>query len=1237
MKTGRNDKCPCGSDKKYKKCCIDKGNIQDREEDPIESFFEKYNSVDLLRCLSALSLDSRNHGKYMRLETLTSHILANPSDSVIEVPYSELKSYLDKNYSYDHNDDPPTNLFTDLVTFHGGDYIVFPGILEKGSYDLNMLLMAIFHYPDTSINQDFKKEVNDSVLALLTMSNVLASRIDLERYENYPSLEETEISFPIGARIDLLKNAITFSEEELIKRFDRIGVDVSVLDPFIIDPATDVVDQKYGEESDILKKPLIKTGEWYVVLQPTLLLTAISEKIKESAIKHKCLEEVNNAYYDTIWNDCKFHLRLLGFEQISLPNTISLPDRSLVCSIDSDKLAIVTFNNQDGINNVIEELKGLEAYNQYLDLNIYANWGMDRFMMEYESIAERTLTLGSYELEIIYKLQKSSALDIWNFAELYQENRRGMLGLPAMMFTVLDYFGLYKAKKDSFYMNDDPKSDFIMVLPGDSSDLIFDAIWRGDKHSISRFRDGRLTAVPVEKKDEYTPIYLNRNEYVGGKLSFALEGYNFPIWIEPITSPGDKQTTFLCFQLNDAIGYWLWQMTNHLKEKLSFIAEPLTIRYDFDKDAFTSIEYDVKRDKNLDEKWVVVNSVNEISITIPNELIPYLYGSENESDRSLCRAFLKGFNAILNAHGKPLIDVEALIEEVAPLGNKKKWFVLNLMENPLLDARGLNKHRYIQDYNTGKILDSIVPLLGDDCPNVGIVSNVKEKKDLLHKIVQKALFPQLLSEIKKYDYQILLSRLVPLNESLIKKREEDVLHTTTRIACFVEQQDHVIDIQKGMALVSETAVSVRGLIELVGTEQHLGDKKPSQTDIDELISLMAQNIKWGSIGDLVHFDTVDLEVSILESGRIGLDHGALDEIFKPFSLKKASERVTDSIKIFNANFKALSDDKPVQEVPNDNYMDTLNDNFVSDHNISLSRIYDLIAGIYYQSLENPQPYYLQTLSELRESVNRHAPDFEEEEFSAAIEYLSLRKRDSITKLPLGYDGFYDIMPWKYNRRLSLNRKPLVYIENENGEDQLLWGTKQVYSSANYLQEQLVSDRFRSFDGSKVKESLGVFAKKRGDNLVESTIKIIENKDILLFSELFIRPKGPLKNEIDIGDVDILIVDKANQTVFSVEGKSMSATRSMKEVVGELEKLFGSEGDSGWVGKHIRREDWLNENKDKVSQFVGLDITDYKIQSIFLTDEEMIAPHIPSISLPFPFITYYDIEELGYKALLNTIL
>src|ERR1700741_3237114 len=79
----RNSPCPCGSGKKYKRCCIDKpqptaamihrmfeeaAQRQDAEAKNAYKVFRKYPSTEVLKMLSLLQLQSGNHGKNVRLE-----------------------------------------------------------------------------------------------------------------------------------------------------------------------------------------------------------------------------------------------------------------------------------------------------------------------------------------------------------------------------------------------------------------------------------------------------------------------------------------------------------------------------------------------------------------------------------------------------------------------------------------------------------------------------------------------------------------------------------------------------------------------------------------------------------------------------------------------------------------------------------------------------------------------------------------------------------------------------------------------------------------------------------------------------------------------------------------------------------------------------------------------------------------------------------------------------------------
>lgn len=86
------------------------------------------------------------------------------------------------------------------------------------------------------------------------------------------------------------------------------------------------------------------------------------------------------------------------------------------------------------------------------------------------------------------------------------------------------------------------------------------------------------------------------------------------------------------------------------------------------------------------------------------------------------------------------------------------------------------------------------------------------------------------------------------------------------------------------------------------------------------------------------------------------------------------------------------------------------------------------------------------------------------------------------------------------------------------------------------------------------------------------------------------------------------------------------------MVSEVNKLFGSKSEKGWIDKHMEKHEWLVKNKQQLTKKYGIDVSDYEVRSFFVTDEDMLTPHLRIMNLPLPFITRYDLEKDGYKTL-----
>lgn len=113
-KVGRNDKCPCGSGKKFKKCCI--GKISNKIVSKKESISEfdklitSFNKVDLLKINAALQLLPINHGKNVRFEIFAKEVVVNSEDEKPNISYSSLITFFKNNFTSHYLEDPILSL-----------------------------------------------------------------------------------------------------------------------------------------------------------------------------------------------------------------------------------------------------------------------------------------------------------------------------------------------------------------------------------------------------------------------------------------------------------------------------------------------------------------------------------------------------------------------------------------------------------------------------------------------------------------------------------------------------------------------------------------------------------------------------------------------------------------------------------------------------------------------------------------------------------------------------------------------------------------------------------------------------------------------------------------------------------------------------------------------------------------------------------------------------------------------
>lgn len=1258
-KIGRNDKCPCGSGKKYKKCCIGKtGNVKSSTTSKAHPL-SKFNVNFLIDVFSSSYLFQNNHGKNIRLELLMRESLIHGIKDNGSANISDLKKVLNTHYEHHHFEDPPVNPFTKIITFFGGDYLILPGISEGGDFILSNMLGAIFHTKNKLPNT-FKSLVSQLSLLMLNISDRAIRDVGLNRYLE-ADIVNNEISvFKQEEAFDYI-NAISIVEDDFLELCEIYKIEKEIINLILLDIQDE--DLKTVEESKnpVIGKPLLAVDGGYKIISLGNFQIALLHAIIEMSISQNCLNELITIYTSVIWNNINVHLGYSDY--VRLENYKSIDNSELdiyeeFYRIDRDKIVYVSMQYDDGsnydisnpfgsqgknknaskiekhIDQVFKSLKTQFPDDKILSIQIFAGLGREYFRTYKQHDDVEVLAFPANYFDLIMNTREYESLDFWNYS---QAKKRFAETTRFSPFTdEIDLYAMFKDLDDCFYMNDDAQPDMMWVQLGYAKKFMQKVFEDEDSHSISREDDkGRIYKTPCIRIKGQENLYYSLGD-LGKRLTKVITGYKQPIWVESLDnlSKVPKEVKGIYIEFLDAISYWVWQITEHLSPALNNLDhKPITIKFDFkEKEKFHEIEFKFDREDGVENDFQIDVYGNLINIVIPHRILPYLHGEDNLGEQIIVRKLLKSFDRLLleriGASDLSEKYINEIISEVVDVKHKKKIYLLNTDNNLLLDPRGTNKVRYIQDYSINKLLDELVPKLIDKNIIDGNTKIIEEKDSFIRKMSSKVFLPDLISDLEKYDSNFLLEHLTRLNESLIYSRNKQILNTPTMIACFISKEKQISNLNETFKDIDRTSLPTRCLIEHIAACPGKGKIIPSQEDIDGLLAMMDEIINWGMIGDQVSYDLYDIKIDVLKSGRLGTDKNLSKEVFSPFSVSKSVETVSDAIENYQSNYDNLPVDNDKKK-----FTEKTEDAFEEHYGVTLTQLLQfthVLSRICFLKDPGCSVYYE---DELILEILKTLPELKKDKIIILLNHFSLFKRKHIMDIPEGMESF-DVYPWRYNRRLSLNLKPLIKVfDDKEKKYKYYMGPRQIIKSGQFLLYLFDSGKLRTAPDSKLSSLIGKNLSRKGDEFTNQVYDFLKEKslDIIIDKEVFINTKSQLKHVKDIGDIDVLVINKAKKSIYLLECKNTEAAKNIKQMVDEVNHLFGSDSKKGWIEKHNERYNWVKENKKLISEKYDFDINKYEVVPIILTSEQLVSEFLRKEDLPFNIVSFYNVKDKLFDA------
>jgi hypothetical protein len=293
-----------------------------------------YSSFDLVAALAALQLLPENASALGRLEAAVTLAAGVPVDSSApHISAGKLRNTLNGppfSAALQDEDSPFDELLTEPLAFHGGSYLVSPGLGRVEVYIVEHLLKAIFFTSPTFPDARFSSATKALCVAALRLSDHILREAGFERYAVGDSMLGAPIATGALHRLSTLKRLVEFSEHELdqLLRPRR----AASLGPLIGELGQVEYPRDFEQGGPLQLHPVLRDGERLVVASPLSLLCAARQALLGLAVSRGCASELASRFLAAVADDVAASLAEMGMreQQPSLPATPALPLEELV-------------------------------------------------------------------------------------------------------------------------------------------------------------------------------------------------------------------------------------------------------------------------------------------------------------------------------------------------------------------------------------------------------------------------------------------------------------------------------------------------------------------------------------------------------------------------------------------------------------------------------------------------------------------------------------------------------------------------------------------------------------------------------------------------------------------------------------------------------------------------------------------------------------------------------------------
>jgi len=1235
MKIGRNDPCPCGSGKKYKKCCIDKSvrNVSDVITVPIENsvsdfdyiddtakkleqIISLYNIDDVTRAIFCINSWANNRSAMAQALTLNQAISNTKvfgNQNIKE--YSELKVFFDVIIPYlqiTYREDLTLNDFGEVKIIVDGE--TFPVILGTGHeqvYAVMKFLPALAKVID--MTDDLKAVLcyNRKIINVLADSNISSSD------------EEYDITFELPSEqfwqaVNRLFNSKEFSEHAK-KAFQIVGY------------------QKCPIE---MHHFFVYKGDWYP-LYNTSILVDLYKKLLSLATKEEYHRHINLTIGQLIENTFNFsnndRSRVLIAPTIINKSTGKpyTNNRLLFMTVSANRVLIALnkgdFDNEDSINAEIHLIDSLHERNQL-------RLGETYYREELH---------GGYALDVLADMTVQFLL-IEPFTDI--SSHGVILGSTGEQFScsVLDLIYMMCFMEDFDELLDfieyDRKEEAQIMAIGGKSNLFF--TWKNaHRHIASGAIEYNLISISYGTADDYVFKYYTKNltnypfglqskmfadpfnwkvkegdfgysqfEHKGclgfggqgkmiGPSTFLFLAHN----VEFFTKEDFTQSNHTAIRTIDELNQRLFNRYGEMLGAFSFLYGkvlqvmfmPIHYAKKVDHSGFTE-------DKN--KKYVysdIFIDTDTVIIRYAVNLDELLSAMLNSSDKSVeCAYFLELIEPLRKYLQFSYAELEAIVnkdsslkKEVGVFTIEQDYYYSDMAPSIQMEARNFVKAR--------KEIAKVCFAAG---AKPGEYSG-KAATQIIRKM-QTAIVRVFEDQISQYNKENLHKKALNYYATQL----HEIIINLKRYSSFTDldpvvQQEFEEKTRNIREEYRRNLRTAQYFLESNLAIQHLDYISDCKKDeFENLIAFADWLVVLQDNADTCYFTDFDLSINIDSEYKV-------NTVLPEFSELQYEQMLLRKYKQEDYMIKNNETDKE--------YLIQCANAFLEDTGVEIGTLISLLEYLQLEAVEKPfvEEVYPNVFEAPKDNlINDFIELFIEpkegdlEKAEKALNFITL----DCDKLKFLNGTIHDILPvWDREKRDNrFDVKPIIMQEGKCIFSPVVMKQLSTSWKSGFLEWYLPFE----IGLGNVKTELAKWKKRYEDLMVQDIAgAFIEMGFYPVFPEVELTSRYPQGNFPDnLGDYDVIAVNQAKKEIWLIESKVLQKVGSIYEDQMQQKSFFYQHKDDE---KFQRRIDYIRNNLSKVTFVLGLEGMDYAVIPYMVTNKLFASRYK---KLDFPIVSYHEL-------------